>query len=472
MAIASVARSATVKEDRSVREALQILGQQQARAGQLALQQKKADRELQKQKNEETSKQFKALRDIDSPYSPHNEQFQKRQDAIEQTLLNPEIPFLQKEKQITDLAQFSKSSLVVKGAIIKNSQDRVGTEAQRKLRNEDEIAIAQVGYIIGPDGEPIPPEDFNQQKLDEAVDTNLATYNVPNTVKAFMDQQKDIVATETSSKNLSNGFTENKIIDKMAKFLVLLPDKSDWERDPDGKPTTNLTGETLEAFEAFSDGNSLAIDAFLAKSGNKGKSRLDGMKNVLEENGWLTSRETIKTSLVATPKPSAAVGSRQVQIATINQRIDLFQESLNKDGGEILSQLKTGKGVIDEGTKVERTKTGMKFTIKIDLNQLKETPFNVAVLGSLSEEEKRTVGEFLPGKKKPKIITRVIEINNANPLPGYVELSAVWDQTVGSKFEIDPVLFTEEFKKRQGGRSPFDASLTGEQDNPFGFNIK
>lgn len=456
MAISSVARKATIREDRSIQEAMQILGQQQAMAGRLALQQKKLQQDAITARNEETARQFKILRETDSPYSPYNEEFDQLHDDVENALPNPNIPFNQKESMLADLTQFSKSTMVVKGAIIKSTDDRVGTEQQRKMRNADEIARAQVAYIQ-PDGEPIDPTDFDEQKMSEVVDNTLSTYNVPNNVEEFMNQQKDIVATEVSSKNLASGFSRNDIVNKAAKFLVLNDSGTGYKVDDlTGKPIANITGENLEAFESFSQGNKLAIDAYLAQPGNENQTRLDGMKNVLEQNGWLTARETVETKIQPTPKPPTPTG-REQQTASARDRIAFFDDDLKKGGKGIASQLRTGRAV--ESVDVKRTKTGIEYTIKIDENKLKPI---ISVFGEIEAET----------GKEPKIITKTIIVQDANQRPGFLELSALFDKTIATKFEVDPILFSEEFDLSRKGttQTPFPGAFD-QGGSPFEIDL-
>lgn len=451
MAISSVARKATIREDRSIQEAMQILGQQQAIAGRLALQQKKLQQDAITDKNEATAKQYKILREIESPFNPYNEQFDEFHGEVENALINPDVPFNQKESMLADLTQFSKSTGVVKGAIIKSAEDRVGTEQQRKMRNADEIARLQVAYIQ-PEGEPIDPTDFDEQKMNEFVDNGLSSYNVPNNVEAFINQQKDIVATEVSSKNLATGFSRNTITKQMTKFLVLNKDKTGFEiDDATGKPIANITGENLAAFESFSQGNKLAIDAYLAQPGNENQTRLDGMKNVLEQNGWLTARETVETKIQPTPKPTTTGAGRAQVIAGVRDRIKVFDESIAEGGGNILRQLKSSPGVAaqdNEGNKTGVTPIsgGLRFTIVVDKNKL---------------VDKLREGFQFTFDKEDKFVTRTVDVLTGDPLPGLIELSAIWDQTVGSKFEVDPVDFIEQYQKEHAGevRDRFGGAL-------------
>lgn len=465
--ISSVARKATIREDRSIREAMQIIGQQQAVAGRLALQQQKQQQAAIAAKNEETSKQFKTLREIESPYSPYNEDFDKRHADVENALIDPNVAFNQKELMLTDLTQYSKLTGVVKGAIIKNANDRVGTEEQRKFRNADEIARAQVNYIQ-PTGEPINPTDFDEQKLNDAVDNTLSTYNVSNTVEGFMDQQKTVVATETSSKNLASGFSRNDIINKAAKFLVLNESGTGYKTDDaTGKPIASITGENLAAFENFSKGNKLSIDEYLTRPGNENKTRLDGMKDVLEQNGWLTARETVETKLQPTPKPSTAGEGRAQRIASVNDRIKFFDESIEKGGDRILSQLKTSRGVVtadQEGNKTGVTPIpgGLRFTIIQDPSKVLDVPRTYINAEGVEQEFASLTS------KEQKFITTQIDVMDSDPLTGLIELNAKFDQTVGSKFEIDPIDFVEQYQKIHAGdvADPFGGAFSGE--DPFG----
>ncbi len=459
MAISSVARKATIREDRSIQEAMQILGQQQAVAGRLALQQQKLQQDAITAKNEATAKQFKTLREIDSPYSPYNEQFDKFHGDVENALINPDVPFNQKELMLTDLTQFSKSTGVVKGAIIKSAEDRVGTEQQRKMRNADEIARAQVAYIQ-PDGEPIDPTDFDEQKMNEFVDNGLHTCNVPNNVEGFMEQQKDIVATEISSKNLASGFSRNSIINKASKFLVLNEVGDDYET-VDGKPIANITSKNLEAFESFSQGNKLAIDAYLAQPGNENKTRLDGMKNVLEQNGWLTARETVETKIQPTPKPSTVGAGRTQQIANVRSRIKFFDESLAEGGGKILSQLKSARGVVAQdkagANKTQATSIagGTRFTIVVDRDKLINVPRTYT-------DAQGNVREFtFSTDKAGKFSVTNIDVLESDPLTGLIELNALFDKTVSGKFEVDPIDFVEQYQETHAGevRDRFGGAL-------------
>ena len=147
-----------------------------------------------------------------------------------------------------------------------------------------------------------------------------------------MDQQTEVVATDVSSKNMASGWSKNEIIEQAGKFMVLNEDGSRLEYDKEtGKPTTNLTGESLAAFEGYSRANTLAIDDFLAKPANKGKNRLDGMKDILEKNGHLTIEETREVKLQPTPKPREP-SDRAQRIANINKRIDQFDTSIDEGG--------------------------------------------------------------------------------------------------------------------------------------------
>ncbi len=444
--ISSVARKATIREDRSIREAMQIIGQQQAVAGRLALQQQKQQQDAIAAKNEETSKQFKTLREIDSPYSPYNEQFDKRHGDVENALVDPNIDFNQKELMLTDLTQYSKLTGVVKGAIIKNADDRVGTEEQRKFRNADEIARAQVNYIQ-PAGEPINPTDFDEQRLNDAVDNTLSTYNVSNTVEGFMDQQKTVVATETSSKNLASGFSRNDVINKAAKFLVLNESGTGYKTDDaTGKPIASITGENLAAFENFSKGNKLSIDEYLTQPGNENKTRLDGMKDVLEQNGWLTARETVETKLQPTPKPTTTGAARAQKIASVSNRIKFFDESIEQGGDRILSQLKTSRGVVNadqEGNKTGVTSIpgGLRFTIIQDPSKVLDVPRTYINAEGVEQEFVSLTS------KKSKFIITEIDVMDSDPLTGLIELNAKFDQTIGAKFEIDPIDFVEQYQK-------------------------
>lgn len=464
MAISSVARRSTVRQDNTILEVMSLLGKQQAISGRLAIAQEKQRQAAIKQKNEETSKQFKTLREIDSPYSPYNEQFDTRHAQVENDLLDPNIPYAAKELALTDLTQFSKSSQVVKEAIIKNANDRVGTEEQRKLRNQKEIADAQVAYIQ-PDGEPIPPTDFDEQKLADAVDNDIRTYNVPNNVEGFMNQQEEVVSTEVSSKNLASGFSRNDVIKQAGKLLVLNDDGTINYGD-DGKPTANITGESLAAFQGYSKGNKLAIDEWLSRPANKEKTRLDGMEGVLRENGWLTAKTTTETKLQATPKPSTTGQAKQQQIADIRDRIKLFDESLDKGGENLLRQLKTARGVVasDTGenkTGIKKIPGGVQFTIVQDPSKLLEVPRTF-----INSEGDEVEYNSLTTKKGKYIVTK-IDVMDHDRLPGIIELNAKWDQTVGSKFEVDPVEFVKQYQEMHAAdnENPFGDAFSG--NDPF-----
>ena len=448
MAISSVARKATIRKDDSIQKAMAIVGRQQALRGRLALEQRKLEQAAIKDKNIELGKQFKTLREIDSENSLWAPDFEVKRDQVETDLINPDISFQQKELSLSDLDQFAAQTGVAHSAMIKARDDRAGNAEQQKFRNLEEISKASVNYVMDSEtGKAIDPVDFNEQKLNDVLDNNLKTYNQPNIVQGFMDQQTEVVATDISSKNLASGFSRNEIIKQAGKFMVLNEDGSRLQYDKEtGKPTTNLTGESLAAFEGYSKANTLAIDEFLTKPANKDKNRLDGMKDILEKNGHLTIEETREVKLQPTPKPRVPSGPEQ-QIVNINRRIDFFDESIDTGGEKILRQLRTAKGVVANDTGENKTgiKTipgGLQFTIVQDPSKVLEIPRTY--LTASGEEV-----EYVSLKPKgEKFIVTKIDILNADRLPGMIELSAKFDQTVGSKFEIDPVEFVELYQKK------------------------
>jgi len=471
MAISSVARKAIVPEDRSLRDAYQIIGKQMEVEGKLALQREKLRQEQVKQKNEDTAKQFKTLREIDSPYSPYNEDFDRRHEQVQNALLNPGLSVQAKELLLTDLNQYSKQTAVVKAAIIKNTDDRVGSEEQRKFRDAEAISKAQVGYLMDKDGNPMPPNDFDIHKLDEAVDNNLKTYNTQNIIDAWMSKQKATVATEISSKNLASGFSRNDVIQKMGKFLVLNANKDGYEIDSKtGKPLVNITGENLESFEEFSKGNVLAIDDYVAK--NKGATRLEAMKAILEKAGHLTATETPKTTLQATPKDTGTAGDRAQELADARSRVDFFDASITEGGQKILSQLKSRGGVVANDTGENKTGVapipgGQRFTIVIDPNKVVEVP-RTFINASGDEVEFNTLTT-----KQGKFIVTKVDVMNSDPLTGLIELNALWDKTQPVRFKIDPLDFISEYNKKHSADqvNPFGGAFSGET-NPFGVELK
>lgn len=471
MAISSVARQATVREDRSFRDAMQIIGRQQALSGRYDYQQQRIDQAAVKEKNAETARQFKALNDINSPYSPYLAQFSAREDDVETSLLNPELSTEEKSAKLSNLAQFSKQTGVVKSAIIKSTADRVGTEEQKKFRNPEGVAAAQANYLNDENGDPMDPIDFDEQKMNEATDNDIISYNQAPIVEGFMNQQKETVATETSSKNLATGFSRNEIVEQAGRLLVLNEAGTGYEPDPEtGKPTVNITGETLEAFEAYSKGNELAIDQYLGQPGNEGKTRRDGMEDVLRKNGWLTTRDTREVKFQATPKPTKPTTptGRETNLANAKDRVRLFIDDMAEGGNNLLGQLKTGRAVVSQdgegnvtGVKPipEGEGEGKRFTIVMDPLRMKDVPLVVDINGVQTEIPMLTT-------KEGKFLVATIDVEDSNPLPGMVELSALWDKTVSTKFEINPVDFIEQWKAAQQPGKPASQALPAQVPKP------
>ena len=500
MAIASVARKATIRRDDTLLKTQAIVDRQKALAQQMALAQQKQKADQEEAKAKRSAKNLElALKTGDIKDTHFAREFQPMMTTF-QEMNTSGAPQKEIENQILKMDNYTKLA----NAAFEESKELVGgivgSEEQRKLRNKDAV-MRQLSDYTGSKK----VNEWDKIEAQEAVDNNIDTYNGVAIVKSFAETQQEQVTNNVKVKT-GGLFSQAQESTQTARFLKIDPATGDWERGKDGKPIAVISNEQLAAFKDFSKYGQLAIDEYIANHtvknyvedpNNKGfyiegepkaPTELEAMENILRDSGAFNIDEETSTKVMATPKEDANLVKQRLMLANVSDRLAFVQRP-----NEMLSVIKSGRGVVDEAnvttvdgkpkpysTDFEKLENGdIEYTIVIDPNKLVDRNLMTIELpdgrGGVSEYGAIT-------DKTSKIQVRKITVDKDNPIAGLIQLSQVYNATVDAKDRVDPDDLLKEWNRQQnaGTSNPFEVDLRGnktegggtEPRNPFEIDLK
>lgn len=486
MAISSVARKATIRRDDTLLKTQAIINRQKNVAKQLELSQQKIAADQAEAKAKRSASNLKlamATGDIkDTHFAKGFEPMMKKfQDMNASGAPQKDI-----ENQILDMDGYTKMANAAFNDSTQLVDGLVGSEEQRKLRNKDAVIAELSKYTDASE-----VREWDKTDAQDAINNNLATYNIPETVKSWSATQQELVTNSVKIKT-GNLFSQSQEKTQTARFLVIDPATNDWKRGDDGKPIAVISNENLSSFENFSKGNTLAINDYIEKNttatggdgavvtpdpskpefyryekeGNK-PTRLEAMEAILRESGAFNIDEETATKVVATPKEDTNLVKSRLKMANVSTRLDFIQKP-----AEMLSVIKSGRGVVDRAptgekdkdgnptyyeTKQEAVKGGVQYTIVTDPNKLVT---NDLMTVEIPDGQGGTTRMPVISNKKQKIQTSIIKVDDKNPIAGLIQLSQLFNATVDAKDRISPDDLLVEWNKRKEGSGKDVVDLT------------
>lgn len=487
MAIASVARKATIRRDDTLFKANQLVQQQKSVAKKLEQQQQKIDADAAAQEADLNSERLKEFYKIKGGAIPQWEQENKQgMENLSNTLLDPSVSGADKDRAL--MAMHARAGVVEANtaSLERVHESLVGTEKQRQERNEDAITKYTSGYL-----DVTGAQDYNETVLQEGLSNSLGTYNTGNTTKNWMGTVQDEVTKSTSTMNVAgDAFTQIDQKTKSGKFLVLNDNGIGFKIEPNGKPTVVLTGESLASYEGYSKGHSLEIDKYIEDNTRGGGSRftpalgtvkfddivptrLEAMEAILREKGAFNIQETTKTDVKVTPKDDNAPDASDKKAAAYKVSVSRRVGFLTGNPKNNMAVLTTGgRGVVanaevvvknEKGVFVKKpVKTGFRrengktiYTIVSDPNK-----FDPISILSTDIAGQGGVEYSMISQKEAKFQVTEIVVDDKDPRAGISALNVLYNKAHPSKLSLDTADVLAEFDRQEAEKEAAAASET------------
>ena len=459
MAIASVARKATIRRDDTILKTHALVQRQKQVAKNLELQQQKIEADREEAKTKTSTKNLElAMKTGNIENTKFAKDFAPEVAKFEE-LSNSGASQQDIQNQILRMDNLTKTSKAAMTDINDINSSLVGTEEQRRHMNKDAVTRNLAKYVEG-----VTSLEFDKSDALAAAKSTSDAYNMPNIVDDWKKLQQKNVATAISTKNIAGGLfsqvTEKK---QAANFLVLKEDGTGYKMK-DGKPIVVISEENLESFESYSDGAKLAIDEHI--EANEGATRLQAMESILRESGAFNIDEATSTTIKTNPKEDSAAAALRTKLANVSDRLDFIQSP-----NEMMGVIQGGKGVVAKGTvttvdgkakeyttkKVKKPNGDLEYTIVVDPKRLQ----NVQVMGVDVPDGRGGTGRMtVIGDKADKIQVRKITVKKDDPMQGLLQLSLVYNATVDAKYRVDSDDLLKEWNQRQEKASKDVVDLT------------
>lgn len=461
MAIASVARKATIRKDDTLFKANQLVQQQKAVAKKLQTQQDRLNKESQDKVEEGNAKLMLEGMKIGAGTVPQWELLAKGDmDAWSANVYDPSISNAQSYK---DLAGLTSNAKVVSAATTdmdKLVTEMTSTDALKGETNLAGLSVATNQYIneYAPNATKYDGVTYREQVL-----KNPDIYNIGSIIGNWGEGLTEQVASSISTKNLAGGnITQISEHRTAGNFLVIGKDGK-VAVDNDGKNTVMLTGESLQSFEKYSKGATAHIDKYIKENTKDGGSRftpalgtvqfddivptrLDAMEALLREQGAFNTQTTVDNTFRVNPKDKADTPDKKA-IAR-QQALGVRVDFITGKGDNLVGSLKGQKGVVASGQRtdekgnkiggVEKTshgrvykkdgRKGTGYTIVTDLRKLQETSPE-DIMADINGDGKMVAISTITGSA-PIIEVRNIFVDDADKESGYIELNDYFNRSV------------------------------------------
>lgn len=478
MAIASVARQSTIKEDRSLRDSMQIVNKQKQAAKTLELQAQKLESDQKAAKDKGDIAKQKMLMDTPSPdLMPQAEAFEGMMAQANQDIFDPTLTNQEQLASIGKVHRYSEMSGALFNEVTKSTATFAGTEELRRTHNKAKVAEYQNKYLRNEDGTPRDPTKMDKDGLIPYIANQADIYNVGELMDDYLSTVKENVRTNVSSKKIAGSmFSKNEIETESSRFLKIDPATGTYAKDENGEPTIIISPEQTEAFYNSSKGLQVNVDKYikdhtvripnssLVNFEGTGKtvskytkpSKMDAMEALLKEGGKFQTERQTETKITATPQPKKdpsdpnALSASQKQIAANTEaRVSIISKSINAEGdakgSTLMSTLRNTRGVIKvqeiDGVKKETGVTniegGQKYTVIVDPSKTDIVPY-------LTQSGIRV--KKLEGKDQKYTLYEVDVMDN-DPLDGLIQLNALIDGSVDANKRTGSDAFTIAMEK-------------------------
>lgn len=491
MAIASVARKATIKKDDTLFKANQLVQQQKSVAKKLAQQQQKIDADAAAQEASLNSERLKQFYKIEGGAIPQWEQENKQgMENLSNTLLDPSISGADKDRALMEMHARAGIVSANTESLTRVHESLVGTDKQKQERNEDAVTKATSAYL-----DQTGAQDYDETKLQEVLSNTLDTYNNDNSTKNWLTTIQDEVTKSTSTTNVAGGaFTQIDQKTKSANFLVLNDNGVGFKTEEDGRPTVVLTGESLASYEGYSKGHTLEIDKYIEDNERSlstftydretGKAafdkvkptRLEAMEAILREKGAFNIQETTKTDVKVTPTddnaPDAADKKSAAYKASVSKRLKFLLGS-PKNNIEVLRT--GGRGVVKSATIKVPDEKGVYHNKVVETGQRREkgktiytivsdpNKFDTVSLLSTDIAGQGGVEYRMLDQKESKFQVVEITMEDDDPRAGLIGLGLLYNKAHGTKQEVGTDDLIAEYDRLEAEKAANAPKLTPAQ---------
>lgn len=470
MAIASVARKATIRRDDTILKTQALVNNQKKVAKQLELQQQKITADQEEAKAKRSAKNLElAMKTGDIKDTRFAQGFRPLMTKF-QNLNAGGGSQVEIESHIAKMDNYTKIANAAFGDTQSILTDIAGTESQRELRNRDAITAELSKYIDGTN-----VEDFDKTKAQELVKNSLSTYNTQKSIENWSETQQENVNTSMAVK-VGALFSQVEQTKQASQFLKIDPNTKRVQIGKDGKPIVVISNENLHSFKNASHGHKLAIAAYqeanktrslVTKIGLDGEpepsfdfpSELEAMESLLRDSGQFNIDEDTTTQVRNTPqerivsdkKAAAKAEALEVRVDFITGKSSNVVANLKGQTGVVASGQRTGSdgnpiGDV-ETTGSKKVKGGVEYTIVTDLRKLQETSpeaIMVDINGDGREEPVATITGTAP-----IIEIRKIMVTDKDKESGYIELNDYFNRSVPSAQRIGGDTFINASRKRK-----------------------
>lgn len=455
MPISSVARTSTIRPDDTLLKVTQLVNQQKAVADKLRLGQEAIALKKQKSERDQMAQQMGRIKETGEVSTAATRANQADRNSAVEAINDPFI-----DDSTTNATIEQANSSIVR----RNNFENVDFKNFAESLSEDEyspegVGIAFADYTLDKTGEYKPTGELTTRGMQDAIKNDMRSYDYEKITKGFLDTINDTVSTEVETSKTEGGLGVRADVTTKAADFAVLDENGDIDINEDGEPTIVISNKSLRAFEQYSHGNVISIKNHQDK--NPGASKKDAMEAILRENGGLTIRKDLKTTVtkpIAEKAISESDKGRAVQVADIDARVKFIADDLLTDDGKgLIGVFRSGlKGFKEsaviktdanpEGEKVvsgvKSIDGGKEYTVITEKGTL-----NVPLVMTNSETGETTVLPKLVAKDKAsKFNVFKIKVMDDDPATGAMQLSQLYNSTVGEKKRIDHVKFFNAFK--------------------------
>lgn len=454
MAIASVARKATIRKDDTLFKANQLVQQQKAVAKKLQSQQDRINKESQAKVEEGNAKLMLEGMKIGAGTVPQWELLAK--GAMDTWSANVYDPSISNAQSYKDLAGLTSNAKVVSAATADMDKlvvEMTSTDALKGETNLAGLSVATNQYVneYAPNATKYDGAIYREQVL-----KNPDIYNIGSIIGNWGEGLTEQVASSISTKNIAGGnITQISERKTAGNFLVIGADGR-VAVDDDGKNTILLTGESLQSFEKYSKGATAHIDKFIAEhekdqlagfGQRKVKpTRLEAMEALLREQGAFNTQTTVDNTFRVNPKDKVDTLDKKAiaKQKALGVRVDFISGKSSNLVGSLLGQkavVASGQRIDSKGNKiggVEKTSHGRVFkadgrkgtgyTIVTDLRKLQETSPE-DIMADINGDGKLVAISTITGSA-PIIEVRNIFVDDDDKEKGYIELNDYFNRSV------------------------------------------